>query len=83
MRESMKEIERDEERPAVSYCSADESAWPLFSLNNSSSLYFTLSLALPLSPPISLYMPVTDLDTNNFPIYLGATCLLLLHSSLQ
>lgn len=73
----MREIERDEERPIVSHCSADEPVWPFSSLNNLSSLslYVSLSLCLSSSPPhISLYMPVTDLDTNNFSPFISVPC---------
>lgn len=76
----MREIERDEERPIVSHCSAGEPVWPFSSLNNLSSL----SLSLPPSLSLSLYMPVTDPDANNFSPFISAPCFsLLLHSSLQ
>lgn len=72
----MREIERDEERPSVSHYSTDFS-----SLNNLSSLSLSLSLTLSVCfslslslPTISLYMPVTDLDMNNFPAFIAVPC---------
>lgn len=73
---NMRKIERDEERPIVSHCSANEPVWPFSSLNNLSSLCrsLCLPLALSLSLHISLYVPVTDLDTNNFSPFISTPC---------
>lgn len=48
-------------------------------------LSISLSLFLPLSPPISLYTPVTDLDSNNFSPFISvpsvSSCYILLSSN--
>lgn len=49
---------------------ADKQFWPLSKLNNLSS--FSLGLFLPLSTRISLCVHTTDLDTNNFSLFISA-----------